>query len=120
VTQWEQIKAQEKKAGPPVEPNRVFKAMPPRLPALMWAEAVWKQIEKKQLSVGPAVDGAVIASLGAELDEAELGRRLFALAAAARAKDLDPEGALRRYTNQVMREVETEARASLEDTGTER
>ena len=120
VTQWEQIKAQEKKAGPPEEPHRLFKTMPPRLPALMFAEAVWKQIEKKQLNVGPAVDGAAIKALGAELDEAALGRRLFELAAAARAKGLDPEGALRLYTNQVMREVEQEANASVDDAGAER
>jgi hypothetical protein len=44
--------------------------------------------------------------LGAELDEVELGRRLFELTAAARAKGLDPEGALRLHAGKVMREVE--------------
>jgi uncharacterized protein YabN with tetrapyrrole methylase and pyrophosphatase domain len=106
VTQWEQIKAQEKKAGPTVAAGSVFKPMPPRLPALMFAEAVWKQIEKQQLPAGPATDSERIAALGAELDEQELGRRLFELAAAARVKGLDPEGALRRHADQVMRDVE--------------
>jgi uncharacterized protein YabN with tetrapyrrole methylase and pyrophosphatase domain len=119
VTQWEQIKAQEKKAGPEAEVNRVFKALPPRLPALMFAEAVWKQMEKRQLSADPAVDGARIAALGASLDEAELGRRLFELAAAARVNGLDPEGALRLYTSQVMRAAESRTRELHEDPGTE-
>src|SRR5690606_20721044 len=38
IQQWEQIKAQEKKNG--VAPsNGLFKSLPPRLPALMFAEA---------------------------------------------------------------------------------
>ena len=36
-----------------------------------------------------------------------LGRRLFELAAAAQAKGLDPEGALRQEASRVAREVET-------------
>jgi XTP/dITP diphosphohydrolase/tetrapyrrole methylase family protein/MazG family protein len=104
ITQWEAIKATEKKNGPPG--SGIFKALPPRLPALMFAEAVWKQIEKKKLPVGDSVDPARIAALGRSLDEAELGRRLFELAAAARANGLDPEGALRRHTEKTMRDVE--------------
>src|SRR5471030_3287646 len=41
LAQWEIIKAQEKKNGPAQKGN-VFKDLPPRLPALMFAEAVWK------------------------------------------------------------------------------
>ena len=108
MVKWEEIKAGEKKAGPPA--SGVFKDLPPRLPALMFAEAVWKQIEKKNLPVPDGVDAARMRALGAELDEAELGRRLFELAAAARAKGLDPEGALRLQATKVMREVETRAR----------
>jgi MazG family protein len=102
--QWEIIKAGEKKNGP--VSAGVFKDLPPRLPALMFAEAVWKQIEKKQLPADGVVDRARVAQLGAELDDATLGRRLFELAAAARAKGLDPEGALRLHATQVMRDVE--------------
>ena len=64
----------------------IFKDLPPRLPALMFAEAVWKQIEKKQLPAATAVDTARVKVLGAQLDEAALGRQLFELAAAARAR----------------------------------
>lgn len=104
ITQWEQIKAGEKKNGAP--DAGVFKALPPRLPALMFAEAVAKQIEKKQLPAAGIVDEASVRAVGAELSEEELGRRLFELAAAARVKGLDPEGALRLHATKVMRAVE--------------
>ncbi len=110
IVKWEQIKAQEKKNGP--AQSGLFKEQPPRLPATMYAESVWKQIEKKSLSVGDAADADAIRALGAELDDAELGRRLFDLCAAARAKGLDPEGALRRRTDAVKAAVEAHAQAS--------
>lgn len=109
IVKWEQIKAQEKKNGP--AQSGVFKELPPRLPALMYAEAVWKQIEKKALPVGAAVDTAAVATLGGSLDDAVLGRLLFELSAAARMKGLDPEGALRRHADGVMRAVEAEVAA---------
>ncbi len=104
ITEWEKIKATEKKNGP--ASTGVFKELPPRLPALMFAEAVWKQIEKKSLPAEGVVDAAQVAALGRQLDEASLGRMLFELAAAARAKGLDPEGALRLHATKVMRDVE--------------
>lgn len=104
ILKWEQIKAQEKKNGP--VQSGLFKDQPPRLPATMYAEAAWKQIEKKSLPVGDAVDVARIQVLGLALDDAELGRQLFDLCAAARAKGLDPEGALRRRTDAVKAAVE--------------
>ncbi len=103
--QWDQIKAVEKKAAGQVEP-KVFKALPPRLPALMYAEAVWKQIEKKKLPVEGLVDTAAVAQAGRELTEENLGRKLFELAAACRARGLDPEGALRQETMRVQAAVE--------------
>jgi len=107
ITQWEAIKALEKKAnGQPAPAQTVFKDQPPRLPAIMFAEAIWKQIEKKKLPVDGLVDRAQIEKLGAELDEKTLGEQLFALVAAARAKGLDPEGALRHETTRLMRAVE--------------
>ena len=106
LVQWEQIKAQEKKHGPVA--SGVFKDLPARLPALMFAEAVWKQIEKKALPVPEesVVDVAQVKALGSRLTEAELGKMLFEVTAAARAKGLDPEGALRLHATKVMRAVE--------------
>ena len=104
LAQWEVIKAGEKKAGP--APSSVFKNLPPRLPALMFAEAVWKQIAKKKLPVENSVDTAQVAALGGHLTNETLGRMLFELTAAAQAKGLDPEDALRQHANKVMRDVE--------------
>lgn len=112
IAQWETIKATEKKNGP--APNgKVFKDLPPRLPALMFAEAVWKQIEKKALPADDVVDVAQVQALGAQLDETSLGKMLFELTAAARAKGLDPEGALRLHATKVMRAVEEKVDGGL-------
>lgn len=110
VSQWDQIKLQEKAGkaanGAAVEKEKIFKDMPPRLPALMFAEAVWKQIEKKKLPHAGAVDDARVGEIAATLDDAALGRMLFEIAAAARQRGLDPEGALRLHAAKVMGEVE--------------
>lgn len=103
---WEKVKATEK-AATNNHGTSAFKSLPPRLPALMFAEAVWKQIEQGKLAAAGVVNTAQIAALGSQLDEAALGRRLFELAAAARAKGLDPEGALRMETARVMHDVQT-------------
>ena len=104
LAQWEVIKAGEKKNGP--AESKVFKNLPPRLPALMFAEAVWKQIAKKKLPAESSVDTAQVSALGGHLNEETLGRMLFELAAAAQAKGLDPEDALRKHAAKVMRDVE--------------
>ncbi len=105
IVEWEKIKATEKKHGPAAPADRVFKELPPRLPALMFAEAVWKQIQKRELPAGDSVDAAQVEALGGQLDEAKLGRMLFELAAAARVRGLDPESALRRHATRVMHEI---------------
>jgi XTP/dITP diphosphohydrolase/tetrapyrrole methylase family protein/MazG family protein len=73
----------------------------------MFAEAVWKQIEKKGLPAEGVVDVTRVRELGATLDAETLGRALFELTAAARAKGLDPEGAVRLHATRVMRDVES-------------
>lgn len=105
IAEWEKIKAGEKKNGPAAGQG-IFKHLPPRLPALMFAEAVWRQVEKKQLPAEGVVDRAQVTELAANLDEERLGRMLFELVAAARAQGLDPEGALRLHATKVMRDVE--------------
>jgi XTP/dITP diphosphohydrolase/tetrapyrrole methylase family protein/MazG family protein len=109
---WEQVKAQEKAAAGKTE-SGVFKGMPPRLPALMLAEDVWKQIQKKNLPSDGVVDTAQISALGRHLDEATLGRMLFEITAAARARGLDPEGALRQEAGRVMRDVEARVQSAV-------
>lgn len=102
LIEWEKIKAGERAARGQVGPPPVFKSLPPRLPALMFAEAIWKQIRKHGLPAEDVVDVGAIeaaANQGAGLTDAELGRQLFLLAAAARERGLDPEGALRRHAD---------------------
>ena len=106
LAQWDVIKAGEKANRAAADPARIFKALPPRLPALMFAEAVWRQIEKKGLPAERAVDTRQVGALAENLTEGSLGRMLFELAAAGRAKGLDPEGALRRHTDKVMQTME--------------
>ena len=104
LVQWDQIKAREKGAQPAAAP--LFKSLPPRLPSLMYAEAVWKQIGKKGLTEASGVDAMEVVRLAADLDPEKLGRMLFEIAAAAQTRDLDPEGALRRHVDGLMRDVE--------------
>jgi len=108
---WEKVKAGEKAAAGKTE-STLFKQLPPRLPALMFAEEVAKRIEKKELPAEGVYDQAQVKSLGSRLDEATLGRMLFELTAAARVKGLDPESALRKESDRVMREVETKVTAA--------
>ena len=105
LVQWEQIKAAEKKSSGKAAGPKIFKDLPPRLPALMLAEAVWKQVQKNNLPAGGAADAARIHELGRGLTEAGAGRRLFELAAACQANGIDPENALRLEASRVMREV---------------
>ena len=111
LVQWDAIKRTERLATGKSEPA-VFKPLPPQLPALMYAEAVWKQIEKKSLPAAGLIDGERIGQLAAGMTEESLGRMLFELAAAAHAKGLDPEGGLRHETSRVVRAVEGAWRAA--------
>lgn len=98
LSQWDAIKAAEKKNGPPASANGgVFKHLPPSLPSLLLAKAVFKQIRKAELPTDGVLDAAAIEAQAKGLDEVEAGRRLFELAAACRIAGVDPEAALRRH-----------------------
>lgn len=99
---WEKVKATEKAAAGQTEPV-LFKQLPPRLPALMFAEEVAKRIEKNKL---PA-DGVVPpAAVNGDFSEAAAGRALYGLVAACRLRGIDPEAALRKECDRVMHDVE--------------
>jgi MazG family protein len=112
LVEWEKIKAQERKAGPAPRAGAVFKDLPPRLPALMFAEAVCKQLDQRKLPADGVVDRAAVARRAEGLETDALGRQRFELVAAARSRGLDPEGALRQHTAAVMRTVEAQVAAS--------
>ncbi|MBA4137646.1 MAG: MazG family protein [Opitutus sp.] len=102
---WEKVKAGEKAALGKSE-STVFKKLPPRLPALMFAEEVAKRIEKQKLPADGAANWESIDQRAAKLTSAGAGRELFELAAACRQRGIDPEMALRQECDRVMREVE--------------
>jgi XTP/dITP diphosphohydrolase/tetrapyrrole methylase family protein/MazG family protein len=102
VTQWEQIKLKEKGAKKPT----VFKELPPSLNALLTAREVWKQVRKKQLDTGAAVNVAQVESQSEGLTEDTAGSRLFELVAACRDAGIDPDSALRRHTAKVVAAAE--------------
>lgn len=106
LKQWEAIKLEEKKKQGKTE-SGLFKGLPPQLPALMYAEASWKQIEKKNLALSSGELAAAVREKEASLSDEGLGRQLFVLAAAARKNGLDPEGALRRFTSSVIADAQT-------------
>ena len=105
LQQWDAIKAAEKKRGP--EQRGRFKELPPQLPALMFAKDIYKQIEKQQIDESGLVeDSAVRACADSFETEAELGQKLFEIAAACRIRKLDPEGALRRHAQSIVDTLE--------------
>ena len=106
LKQWDAIKAAEKKRGP--QQVGRFKDLPKQLPALMFAQDVYKQIQKQQMDASEVLDEGGIAMTATALaaDEAALGKQLFEIAAACRIKKIDPESALRRYTQNVMDQME--------------
>ena len=109
LQQWDEIKAQEKKRGP--QQVGLFKELPTQLPALLFAKHTFKQIEKKSLAVSAKLDTALISRCAEGIDEASLGQQLFTLAAAARIQGLDPESALRRYSQNLVDQLESAARS---------
>lgn len=101
LQQWDAIKAEEEKRGP--QQKGRFKDLPKQLPALMYAKDVYKQIQKQKLDACDHVDDEAVRAAADSFDsEAELGRKLFEIAAACRLKKLDPESALRRHAQGIV------------------
>jgi XTP/dITP diphosphohydrolase/tetrapyrrole methylase family protein/MazG family protein len=106
LEQWEAIKANEKKRGP-AESGR-FKDLPRQLPALMFAQDVYKQIDKQKIETGDLIDSQSVQAQAAALNPETLGTQLFEIAAACRLRGLDPEVILRRHTQQLIDTLDEE------------
>jgi XTP/dITP diphosphohydrolase len=74
---WESIKAQEKQR------DSVHEGIPPTLPALLYADKVLDRLQRQGSTPTP------------EAGSADIGQRLLAVVADARAAGVDPEQALR-------------------------
>lgn len=105
IVQWDLIKKQENAAKGKVD-SGVFKALPPKLNALLYARDVYKQIAKQGLPAGGCVDHEKVCLLAADLSEDIAGEKLFELAAACREAGIDPESALRRHVSRIVTDVE--------------
>jgi len=107
LKQWDAIKAEEKKRGP-AQSGR-FKDLPRQLPSLMFAKDVYKQIQKQDMDASEHISEASVQAAADRFDnEEELGCLLFEIAAASRVKQLDPEGALRRYAQGIVDHLDSE------------
>ena len=106
LKQWDEIKADEKKRGPAQKGK--FKDLPRQLPALIFAQAVYKQIRRQEMNASATIDEDKIeaAAIALSDDEATLGKQLFEIAAACYLKKIKPESALRRYTQRVVDQLE--------------
>ena len=102
VAQWEAIKAKEKKNGP--KGSTVFKHLPKQLSGLLYAQAIYKQLKKRDL-----LDLVGLPEPELQLtDENEAGEQLFLAVRACSDAGIDVESALRRYTRNVVDKVEKE------------
>ena len=102
---WDEIKAQEKGRK---QPKGLFKDLPPQLPALLYADAVAKQLRKKDIPVDAFLDQEAVANAAQNANELAIGRQLFEIAATCRAAGIDPESALRRFTTDLVETCESE------------
>ena len=102
LDRWELIKAKEKeKKGSPdgKAPAKLFKDLPPRLPALLFAWDVYKRASKESLESSGNWDEEKVEKHSAGLDELLAGKLLFELVGACRKSGIDPESALRRFSS---------------------
>ena len=98
VDRWEQVKAEEKrKKGDDVEKNSIFKKLPPRLPALLFAFDVWKRAQKAGLDSKMKVDWNKIESISHDLNAEKAGKALFEMVIACKKSGLEPESCLRNF-----------------------
>jgi len=107
VDRWEQVKAEEKKQkGESGDNSSIFKKLPPRLPALLFAYDIYKRAEKANVHTKMTLTEKKIDLLSQDLDEVKAGRAFFELVAACRKSGLDPEASLRSFASKQMKEVE--------------
>ncbi|MBP52901.1 MAG: nucleotide pyrophosphohydrolase [Opitutae bacterium] len=98
LDRWEAIKAQEKKERGIVENGEsIFKNLPPRLPALLFAYDVYKRAHKNGLEKHGDWDEELLSKNSGTLNEEKAGKALFEWVGACRESGIDPESALRKF-----------------------
>ena len=99
IDRWELIKAQEKKLKGEKEPTSIFKNLPPQLPALLFAQDIYKRAAKNGLSQKGEWSQQNVDEQCEALTEEKVGRNLFELVASCRENGIDPESALRKFAS---------------------
>jgi XTP/dITP diphosphohydrolase/tetrapyrrole methylase family protein/MazG family protein len=118
LDRWEQIKAEEKKSrNPGTRAPKLFKELPPRLPALLFAHDVYKRAVKAELESGGEWDDGTAKEFSEGLDEELAGRTLFQLVGACRRSGIDPESALRRFASRQVSLLEPSLPEESSDAG---
>ncbi len=108
LDRWEQIKSEEKKNRSFGDrTTKLFKDLPPRLPALLFAHDVYKRALKAELESEGEWDDLMARDFSDGLDENSAGRALFQLVGACRRSGIDPEAALRRFSSRQVSLLET-------------
>jgi XTP/dITP diphosphohydrolase/tetrapyrrole methylase family protein/MazG family protein len=118
LDRWEQIKAEEKKNKPSGDgPPKLFKELPPRLPALLFAHDVYKRAVKAELESDGEWNDENAKDFSDGLDEELAGRTLFQLVGACRRSGIDPESALRRFASRQVALLEPSVPEESRDAG---
>lgn len=110
LARWDEIKVAEKAAkGVSPDKRKIFRDLPPRLPALLFALDVYKRADKAGLAAKASWNEPERNTSEAEPDEGKMGRELFLLVSACRKAGVDPESALRRYASEMVEELEPQS-----------
>jgi MazG family protein len=107
IDRWELIKAEEKKKKfGENEKISIFKNLPPRLPALLFANDIYKRVAKNGLEEKGEWEENNASGSAQELNEELAGKALFELVAACQKSGIDPELALRRFSSAQVKKLE--------------
>ena len=110
LARWDEIKVAEKAAkGVPPDKRKIFRDLPPRLPALLFALDVYKRADKAGLAAKASWNEPEGNTSETEPDEGKMGRELFLLVSACRKAGVDPESALRRYASEMVEQLEPQS-----------
>ena len=111
IDRWEQVKAEEKKEKRQSDQDdSIFKKLPPRLPALLFANDIYKRAEKANVNGEISLDWNNVDTQSQGMDEEKAGQALFELVAACRNVGLDPESCLRSFASNQMKKLEKKSR----------
>lgn len=107
IDRWELIKAEEKKKKfGENEKISIFKNLPPRLPALLFANDIYKRVAKNGLEEKGGWEENNANGSAQELNEELAGKALFELVAACQKSGIDPELALRKFSSVQVKKLE--------------